>query len=730
MQALREGDPRAIGGYRLLGRLGAGGMGVVYLARSAGGALVALKTIRPRHAADAAFRTRLRREVAALRRVSSPFAVPLLDAGPDAPVPWLATAYVPAPSLADVVHALGPLPAWTVRAVGDRLARALLAVHAAGLVHRDVKPGNVLLALDGPRLIDFGIARYAGETALTAPGSAIGSPGYLSPEQALAETDVGPPSDMFSLGCVLAFAASGRPPFGEGPAAALLYRTVHDPPDLTGVPKELTGPLGALLRKEPGARPDAAGARELLPADPRLGDGWLPEPVTRFVAERATVLLDLPEAPSPPGDATRAAAAAPTAAGGGPPGGARRGGPGQSRRRVLAALSGGALTAAAGGAVLWTRRERPGQAAGGTRTVALHADLSGDLAALGRAQRRGAELAVEHFNTAADRPFEVRLRVLDDGGDAARAGEVAGQLAAEPGVLAVVGPTGEDACRAAAPVYGGDSLPWLPVSATLSALTAERGDSYFPVRLDGLFLNAPLLAWVIERTGTARAAVVTDAGGGDPSWAMSQSLRRELPHSGIEAVEVRLPAAPDERAAARTAAEAVAAGVDTVLFTGPLSGPGAAALARALREAGFAGAVGAVRSDPADGFLREAGRAADGWVVSCPFLDAEAAAGTAGFARAHRERYGDGPAPYAAEAYDTVGFVARAVGELADGQVTRRNLMRRLRGTAHTGITATYRFTEDTSAYVPVEALYLYEVRDGRFAYLGPYQEVTGTAPA
>ncbi|ARQ71895.1 bifunctional serine/threonine-protein kinase/ABC transporter substrate-binding protein [Streptomyces marincola] len=726
MRELREGDPRTIGGYRLLGRLGAGGMGVVYLARSAGGALVALKTIRPRHAADAAFRTRLRREVAALRRVSSPFAVPLLDAGPDAPVPWLATAYVPAPSLAEVVHALGPLPAWTVRAVGDRLARALRTVHAAGLVHRDVKPGNVLLALDGPRLIDFGIARYAGETALTAPGSAIGSPGYLSPEQALAETDVGPPSDMFSLGCVLAFAASGRPPFGEGPAAALLYRTVHDPPDLTGVPKELTGPLGALLRKEPESRPDAAGARELLPADPRLGDGWLPEPVTRFVAERATVLLDLPDSPSPPGDATRAAAAAPTAAGGG----AERGGPGPGRRRVLVALSAGALTAAAGGAVLWTRRERPVQAAGETRTVAFQGDLTGGLAALGRAQRRGAELAVEHVNADPGRPFELRLRVFDDGGDAARAGEIAGRLAAEPDVLAVVGPTGEEACRAAAPVYGDGSLPWLPVSATLPALSVERGDSYVPVRLDGLFLNAPLLAWVTERTETARAAVVTDAAGGDPSWEMSRALRRELPYSGIEVVEARLPAAPDERAAERTAAEVVAAGVDTVLFTGPLSGAGAAAFARALRAAGFTGAVGAARSDPADGFLREAGRAADGWVVSCPFLDAEAAAGTADFARAHRERYGDGPAPYAAEAYDTVGFVARAIGELADGQVTRRNLMRRLRGTAHRGITATYRFTEGTSAYVSAEALHLYEVRGGRFAYLGPYQDVTGTAPA
>ena len=223
MQELQDGDPRRIGPYRLVGRLGAGGMGMVFAARSAGGRAVAVKVIRGELAGDAEFRVRFSREVAAARRVSGLFTAAVVDADADGPVPWLATAYVPGPSLSDAVRRHGALPAASVLALAAGLAEGLAAIHAAGLIHRDLKPSNVLLAEDGPRVIDFGISRAAEATALTHADLVIGSPGFMSPEQAEGR-ETGAPSDVFSFGAVLAFAATGTGPFGAGSTAALVYR--------------------------------------------------------------------------------------------------------------------------------------------------------------------------------------------------------------------------------------------------------------------------------------------------------------------------------------------------------------------------------------------------------------------------------------------------------------------------------------------------------------------------
>ncbi|MEU6803923.1 serine/threonine-protein kinase, partial [Streptomyces neyagawaensis] len=322
MEPLRIADPAKLAGHRLLGRLGAGGMGVVYLARSAGGQLVALKVIQAEYAEDSAFRERFRREADAARRVTSPWVAPLVDADPEAAQPWLATAFVPGPSLGEAIAEYGPLPVRSLRVLGARLAEALREIHAAGLVHRDVKPGNVLLAFDGPRLIDFGIARDREDTVLTSTGVVVGTPGFLPPEQARGSGVPGPAGDVFSLGCVLAFAATGRPPFGTGSLDALLYRTVHDAPDLEGVPAELAEVVGGCLRKDPEPRPTAEALAGVLtaaappsPPDPRqalmavppparegdepagdepaddepAGDdeAWLPEPLVRLIAERS-----------------------------------------------------------------------------------------------------------------------------------------------------------------------------------------------------------------------------------------------------------------------------------------------------------------------------------------------------------------------------------------------------------------------------------------------------------
>ena len=251
---LQPGDPRKVGPYRLLGRLGSGGMGRVFLGRSPGGRLVAVKVIRAELAEEADFRARFAREVDAARTVSGLFTAPVVDADLDGPVPWLATAYVPGPSLADAVAGHGPLPVTSVLALAAGLAEGLGAIHAAGVVHRDLKPSNVLLADDGPRIIDFGISRAAEASMLTGTGLVLGSPGFMSPEQAEGG-DIGPPSDMFSLGAVLTFAATGEGPFGTGSTATLAYRVVHTPPATGDLPAELRPLVERCLAKDPEQRP-------------------------------------------------------------------------------------------------------------------------------------------------------------------------------------------------------------------------------------------------------------------------------------------------------------------------------------------------------------------------------------------------------------------------------------------------------------------------------------------
>jgi hypothetical protein len=280
---LTAGDPRSIGPFRLLRRLGTGGMGQVYLGQSAGGRLVAVKVIRPELAGEPGFRARFAREVRAARNVSGLFTALVADADADGPVPWLATAYVPGPSLAEAVAASGPLPARSLLTLAAGLAEGLMAIHLAGVVHRDLKPSNVLLASDGPRVIDFGISRAVETSMLTQSGTVMGSPGFMSPEQANGGA-VGPASDVFSLGAVLTFAATGEGPFGNGPTPALIYRVVHREPDITGLPEQVRPLVERCLAKDPVQRPAPADLLTEL-GSAGLDADWLPVPLAEVVGQ-------------------------------------------------------------------------------------------------------------------------------------------------------------------------------------------------------------------------------------------------------------------------------------------------------------------------------------------------------------------------------------------------------------------------------------------------------------
>ncbi|MEV0764477.1 protein kinase [Nocardia sp. NPDC050435] len=293
MQPLGVNDPRRIGDYRILGVLGAGGMGKVYLGRNAGGRTVAVKVIRPDLVGNGEFLARFEREVVAAQRVGGRYTAPVLDADVDANPPWLATGYVAGLPLDDAIQRFGTFGEDTLLVLARGLAEALIAVHDAGVVHRDLKPSNVLLAVDGPKVIDFGIARAVEDTALTTTGKVIGSPGFMCPEQVTGEA-VGPAGDVFALGGVLVFAATGQGPFGGGEAVHMLWRIVYEEPRVDGVPERLRPLIAACLTKDPAARPTP---RQILAELGHLGvpanGGWLPGPVLHEVSTRAVQLLDL-----------------------------------------------------------------------------------------------------------------------------------------------------------------------------------------------------------------------------------------------------------------------------------------------------------------------------------------------------------------------------------------------------------------------------------------------------
>ena len=290
-EPLDSGDPTEVGGYRLRARIGSGGMGQVYLSFTPGGRAVALKVIRHDIADHLEFRARFAHEAEAAQRVSGVHIAQLLDAGPTASRPWLATAYVAGPTVQEAVRLHGPLPAAAVRILMAGIAESLRAIHDAGIVHRDLKPANVVLGGDGLRVIDFGIAHVLDATALTPSGRVIGSPHYIAPEQVLGR-DASSATDVFALGALACFAATGRPAFGDGPDIGVTFRVVNSEPDLEGCPEELREVITACLAKAAPDRPTTAELIEICrPARPPVGaEEWLPPTVVQVIKSRTAAL--------------------------------------------------------------------------------------------------------------------------------------------------------------------------------------------------------------------------------------------------------------------------------------------------------------------------------------------------------------------------------------------------------------------------------------------------------
>ncbi|MFE9609511.1 bifunctional serine/threonine-protein kinase/ABC transporter substrate-binding protein [Streptomyces sp. NPDC006012] len=723
MRPLTADDPEDIGGHRLLARLGSGGMGVVHLARTPGGALVAIKSIRAEYAADPAFRARFRREVTAVRGLAGPWLVPVVAADTQAREPWLATEFVPGPSLVEAVDGHGALPVAAVRILGSRLADALTAVHAAGVVHRDVKPANVLLALDGPRLIDFGIAQAGGATALTAPDAVVGTPGFLAPEQAQARADeVGPPSDVFSLGCVLAYTASGRRPFGTGNPAGVLFRTVHEEPDLADVPGELRPLIGSCLAKDPAGRPTAAQVGAAL-RDPRIPlarampeertEHWLPPALLRVVAERSARALDVPTPERPARQpADDGPAADPTPAG---PPDVRL----PNRRRFLLIGGAAASAVAVGGGITayvapW--RGRPGGALP-VHTLGFQADLSGPA---GRAQERGARLAVEEHNKRAGITFELALDSVDDRGQAAPAVRAARRFV-EKKASAVLGPGTPAAALAAGPLYQQSRTAMVLISVDDDRLSATKLPTLRVTRGPEHFLALPLAAYLTGVRPVDRTAVIDDRAAGEAGQPLTDLLVQAPPNGGTTEVH-SVAAGRDDFAPAVRAA--LAAKAQAVVFSGT-SPERAARCARALAAAGFTGPRLGTWHIMTPDFLEQAATAGRDWVFATPFTDPARVSGT--FRTAYRDTYGTAPGRWSPEAYDAVGLIARALEKLgAAGAVEPGAVTERLFDGAYQGVAKPLRFTTGTSLEPTASLYFLFQADgNGTFRFRGRSDQVT-----
>ncbi|MEF2526521.1 ABC transporter substrate-binding protein [Streptomyces sp. CS62] len=522
-----------------------------------------------------------------------------------------------------------------------------------------------------------------------------------------------PAGDVFSLGCLLAYAATGRLPFGTGAAEAVLYRTVHDEPEFG--PEVLADPeLAALLRralaKHPEERPTAREVDGALTEDaPGAGTGWLPDPVVAVIAERAAALLALP------GIEETVAEAAPGAAAGG--------GRGPTRRRLLALGAAGALATVGGGAAAWlSLRGGSGAsgAAGGRRwLLGVHADLSGPHKAAGLAQERGVRLAVADFNSRARRPFTLGVVTADDGGAADRSAAAAAELVGNRDVLAVVGPTANASVMACLEPYGEAALPVLTVSALGTSFGVADRRSFFQNSALSLGQGSAVGLQLVRGQGARRLGLLCDRDGDSEGWQAVLLLSRTLGSADPAATAYARVVPRGAQALPQVVADMLAHGVDGFFYTGTPAG--AAKTAGLLADAGFRGPRAADYGIAGQEFLAQAGAAAEGWQFLTPYTGPEAPR-TAQLAKAHRDAYGEAPGIWTVEAYDTAAQVidrlAAAAAARGGARPTRAELLAALPGGTYQGLAKEYAYDEQRQ--VKGNIYFLHRVEGGRIRFVGP----------
>ena len=746
MRALKPGDPAFVGGTGCSAGSARAAWAWSTWPASTGGALVALKVIRAEYAADHGFRARFRREAEAASGLTGQLAGtghrggaggPRALAGDRLrtgarrwPRPWTAARAAAA--------AYGPRAGRPAGRGAHRGARRGAGAPGRQAGQRPARPGRP----PADRLRHRPVAAVL--TALTEPGAVVGTPGYLSPEQARTGGEAAPASDMFALGCVLAYALTGQRPFGLGDPAAVLYRTVHEEPDVPGLdrlPLPLRTAITGCLAKDPAGRPTAAElARSLRDID-QMSTGpdqqaaphqqttpaegftsapsadWLPSAVLRLVADRSARALDPPPRQNGP-----TALLEPTVAGEGRA---------PSRRRIFA-IGGSAVAvlAASGTAILLTNRQDTTQGGAAqnlpTHVIGFQAALTGDQKEVGLAQERGARLAVAAHNARKNTRFRLALTSYDDRGEAGRAKEGARKLLTERSLCAVIGPTTGAAARAAVPLYAKASTPVLLVSADYDALglSSATERTLCVTTAPSRYRTLPVLAYLTWVRKVERTSVVQDQAA--PEMAETARGLRETPPSEGTATVHPVASGTDDFGPA--VAAALATQPQAIVYAGT-SPTRAAACARALATAGFTGPRVTFESVKRPAFLEAAGEAAEGWVFEAPYSEPQSSDSMAAhaFTSTYRDRYGAPPARWAAEAYDAVGLIAASLDAHGGGAgITPGQVAERLFKLSYNGVAKPIRFNQDiTHGLRPENTSFLYQVKDGKFRFLGRYDQVS-----
>ncbi|HEX2315977.1 MAG TPA: bifunctional serine/threonine-protein kinase/ABC transporter substrate-binding protein [Thermomonospora sp.] len=714
---LRPGDPERVGAYELTGRIGEGGQGVVYLGRDAAGRQVAVKLLHAQLSGNTAARSRFVRELEVAERVAGFCTAQVLDADIVGDRPYIVSEYVPGPSLKDLVDASGPLDPEALVRLAIGTATALAAIHQAGIVHRDFKPPNVLMGPDGPRVIDFGVARALDSSSVTMTSQVVGTPAYMAPEQ-VAGGAIGPAADLFSWAGTMLFAATGRPPFGGDSIPAVMHRILNLEPDLSVLPPSLAGLVAACLMKDPARR--RGGDAVLLQL---LGEVGATRQFARdeLLAQGSTMVTGrLPPIAPPPGPPP--ATTHPMAPSASPspvrPWTTQAAPEARGRRRwiVAGSVTMAALLAVAGAAAFLLdpgdgngRRTSPPLAGGSVRLAFLGA-LSGPSQAVGQAMYQGAKVAVDEYN-ASGPAVRVELTSFDAGGEGGRAAVEARRIG-DTDPVGVIGPGFSAEAAAAAPVLERLRIPMVSPGASQAQLS-KQGWAYWHRVVPGTDVAVRSLADFMVREGRVRKVVVV---GDEQAWTVqtSREMTAALKANGVAVTNVGI----NSRAASFPGAlpRIRRADPDAVFYAGSYA-PAARLIQHARRERVDARFYLTDQSLARD-FVTIAGRArAEGTILYCSCMDPSNAPGEAvrRFREQYRRTFGGRPAGlYTAEGYDAALAFLSAVRA---GHTTPEAVNAYLRTANVPGLSQRLRFGGTGDLAEP--ATYLFKVDDGAISMIG-----------